>query len=155
MITIGAGGGTVTSPIVPPTETALSYTAGAGSCASGLSGAPSLKDVIIWYASGNLYTGDDNGRIYKITNAFTAPAVAYCISTGSNAVTDVNVDENVTWPARWHELCQHSDTRQHPQILLCELWCHCVYESLVPSFLPLTMASLTSPCQMETSTSST
>jgi hypothetical protein len=96
VITIGAGGGTVTSPIVPPTETVLSYTAGAGSCASGLSGAPSLKDVIIWYASGNLYTGDDNGRIYKITNAFTAPAVAYCISTGSNAVTDVNVDENVT-----------------------------------------------------------
>jgi hypothetical protein len=96
VITIGAGGGTVTSPIVPPTETALSYTAGAGSCASGLSGAPSLKDVAIWYRSSNLYTGDHNGRIYKITNAFTAPAVAYCISTGSNAVTDVNVDENVT-----------------------------------------------------------
>src|SRR6266849_3188852 len=96
VITIGAGGGTVAAPIVPPTETVLSDTAGAGSCASGLSGAPSLKDVAIWYSSGNLYTGDDNGRIYKITNAFTAPAVAYCISTGSNPITDVNVDENVT-----------------------------------------------------------
>src|SRR5713101_4131330 len=96
VITIGAGGGTVAAPIVPPTETVLSYTAGAGSCASGLSGAPSLKDVAIWYSSGNLYTGDDNGRIYKITNAFTTPAVAYCISTGSNPITDVNVDENVT-----------------------------------------------------------
>ena len=96
VITIGTGGGTVTAPITPPTETILSYTAGGGTCASGLSGAPSLKDVAIWYASGNLYTGDDNGRIYKITNAFTAPAVAYCISTGSDPVTDVNVDENVT-----------------------------------------------------------
>ena len=96
VITIGTGGGTVAAPITPPTETILSYTAGGGTCASGLSGAPSLKDVAIWYASGNLYTGDDNGRIYKITNAFTAPAVAYCISTGSDAVTDVNVDENVT-----------------------------------------------------------
>ena len=96
VITIGAGGGTVTAPITPPTETVLSYTAGGGTCASGLSGAPSLKDVVIWYASGNLYAGDDNGRIYKITNAFTAPAVAYCISTGSNPVTDVNVNENVT-----------------------------------------------------------
>lgn len=96
LITIGAGGGTVAAPIVPPTETVFSYTAGSGACASGLSGAPSLKDVAIWYRSGNLYTGDDNGRIYKITNAFTAPAVAYCISTGSGAVTDVNVDENVT-----------------------------------------------------------
>src|SRR5216684_296519 len=95
VITIGTGGGTVAAPIVPPTETVLSYTAGAGSCASGLSGAPSLKDVAIWYSSGNLYTGDDNGRIYKITNAFTAPAVAYCIGTGS-PITDVNVDENVT-----------------------------------------------------------
>ena len=95
VITIGAGGGTVAAPIVPPTETVLSYTAGAGSCASGLSGAPSLKDFAIWYSSGNLYTGDDNGRIYKITNAFTAPAVAYCIGTGS-PITDVNVDENVT-----------------------------------------------------------
>src|SRR6266851_3453326 len=96
VITIGAGGGTVAAPIVPPTETVLSYTAGSGACASGLSGAPSLKDMAIWYASGNLYTGDDNGRIYKITNAFTTPAVAYCISTGSNPITDVNVDENVT-----------------------------------------------------------
>jgi len=96
VITIGAGGGTVAAPITPPTETVLSYTAGGGTCASGLSGAPSLKDVVIWYASGNLYAGDDNGRIYKITNAFTAPAVAYCISTGSNPVTDVNVNENVT-----------------------------------------------------------
>lgn len=96
VITIGTGGGTVTAPIVPPTEIVLSYTAGSGSCASGLSGAPSLKDVAIWYRSGNLYTGDDNGRIYKITNVFTAPAVAYCASTGSNAITDVNVDENVT-----------------------------------------------------------
>ena len=96
VITIGAGGGTVAAPITPPTETVLSYTAGGGTCASGLSGAPSFKDVVIWYASGNLYAGDDNGRIYKITNAFTAPAVAYCISTGSNPVTDVNVNENVT-----------------------------------------------------------
>ncbi len=96
VITIGAGGGTVAAPITPPTETVLSYTAGAGSCASGLSGATSLKDVVIWYTSGNLYTGDDNGRIYKITNAFTSPAVAYCISTGSNPITDVNVNENVT-----------------------------------------------------------
>src|SRR6266852_46932 len=95
VITIGAGGGTVAAPIVPPTETVLSYTAGAGSCASGLSGAPSLRDFAIWYKSGNVYTGDDNGRIYKITNAFTAPAVAYCIGTGS-PITDVNVDENVT-----------------------------------------------------------
>ena len=96
VITIGTGGGTVAAPIIPPTETVLSYTAGAGSCASGLSGAPSLKDVAIWYLSGNLYTGDDKGRIYKITNAFTNPAVAYCVSTGSNPITDVNVDENVT-----------------------------------------------------------
>ena len=96
LITIGAGGGTVTAPIVPPTETVLSYTAGGGTCASGLSGAPSLMDVAIWYRSGNLYTGDDNGRTYKIANAFTTPAVAYCISTGSNPITDVNVDENVT-----------------------------------------------------------
>jgi len=96
VITIGTGGGTVAAPITPPQETVLSYTAGSGTCASGLSGAPSLKDVALWYSSGNLYTGDDNGRIYKITNAFTTPAVAYCISTGSNAVTDVNVDENVT-----------------------------------------------------------
>ncbi len=96
VITIGTGGGTVAAPITPPTETVLGYTAGGGTCASSLSGAPSLKDVIIWYASGNLYTGDDNGRIYKITNAFTAPAVAYCISTGSDPVTDVNADENVT-----------------------------------------------------------
>ena len=96
VITIGTGGGTVAAPITPPTETVLSYTAGGGTCASGLSGAPSLKDIVIWYRSGDLYTGDDNGRIYKITNAFTAPAVAYCISTGSNAITDVNVDENVT-----------------------------------------------------------
>ncbi len=96
VITIGTGGGTVAAPIVPPTETVLSYTAGSGACASGLSGSPSLKDVAIWYRSGNLYTGDDKGRIYKITNAFTAPAVAYCISTGSNPITDVNVDENVT-----------------------------------------------------------
>jgi len=96
VITIGAGGGTVAAPITPPTETVLGYTTGGGTCASGLSGAPSLKDVAIWYTSGNLYTGDDNGRIYKITNAFTAPAVAYCISTGSNPITDVNVDENVT-----------------------------------------------------------
>jgi hypothetical protein len=96
VITIGAGGGTVAAPIAPPTETVLSYTEGGGTCASSLSGAPSLKDVAIWYASDNLYTGDDNGRIYKITNAFTAPAVAYCISTGSDPITDVNVDENVT-----------------------------------------------------------
>jgi len=96
VITIGAGGGSVAAPITPPTETVLSYTAGAGSCASALSGAPSLRDVAIWYGSSNLYTGDDQGRIYKITNAFTAPAVAYCASTGSNAVTDVNVDENVS-----------------------------------------------------------
>ena len=96
LITIGAGGGTVAAPITPPTETVLSYTAGGGTCASGLSGAPRLKDIVIWYRSGNLYTGDDNGRIYKITNAFTAPAVAYCISTGSNPITDVNVDEDVT-----------------------------------------------------------
>jgi hypothetical protein len=95
VITIGTGGGKVTDPIVPPTETVLNYTAGSGACASGLSGAPRLKDMAIWYTSGNLYTGDDNGRIYKITNAFTTPAVAYCISTGSNPVTDVNVDENV------------------------------------------------------------
>ncbi len=96
VITIGTGGGTVAAPITPPTETVLGYTAGGGTCASGLSGAPSLKDIAIWYKSGNLYTGDDNGRIYKITNAFTAPAVAYCISTGSDPITDVNVDENVT-----------------------------------------------------------
>jgi hypothetical protein len=96
VVTIGAGGGTVAAPITPPTETILSYTAGGGICASGLSGAPSLMDVAIWYASGNLYAGDDNGRIYKITNAFTAPAIAYCISTGSDPITDVNVDENVT-----------------------------------------------------------
>lgn len=96
VITIGTGGGTVAAPITPPTETVLSYTTGGNTCGSGLSGAPSLKDIAIWYQSGNLYTGDDNGRIYKITNAFTTPAVAYCISTGSNAITDVNIDENVT-----------------------------------------------------------
>jgi hypothetical protein len=96
LITIGAGGGTVAAPIIPPTETVLSYTAGGGTCASNLSGAPSLKDIVIWYRSGNLYTGDDKGRIYKITNAFTNPAVAYCKSTGSSAITDVTVDENVT-----------------------------------------------------------
>jgi hypothetical protein len=96
VITIGTGGGTVAAPITPPTETVLSYTAGGGTCASGLSGAPSLNDIIIWSASGNLYAGDEKGRVYKITNIFTAPAVAYCISTGSNAITDVNADENVT-----------------------------------------------------------
>jgi hypothetical protein len=96
LITIGTGGGRLTAPITPPTETVLSYTAGGGPCASGLSGAVSLKDIAIWYGSGDLYTGDDNGRIYKITNAFTAPAVAYCTDTGGNPITDVNVDENVT-----------------------------------------------------------
>src|ERR1700687_39552 len=64
LITIGAGGGTVAAPITPPTETVLSYTAGGGTCAPNLSGAPSLKDLAIWYLSGNLYTGDDNGRVY-------------------------------------------------------------------------------------------
>ena len=96
LITIGTGGGTVAAPISPPTETVLSYTAGRGACASGLSGAPSLKDIVIWSTSGNLYAGDENGRIYKITNAFTAPAVAYCTGAGSNAISDVNTDENVT-----------------------------------------------------------
>ena len=59
LITIGTGGGTVAAPITPPTETILSYTAGGGPCASGLSGAPSLKDVAIWYSSADLYTGDE------------------------------------------------------------------------------------------------
>jgi hypothetical protein len=95
VITISAGGGTVTSSIVPPTETALSHTAGAGSCASGLSGAP-LKDVAIWYRSGNLCTGGHRDAFTRSPTLFTAPAVAYCISTGSKAVTDVNVDENAT-----------------------------------------------------------
>jgi hypothetical protein len=95
LITIGAGGGTVAAPITPPTETVLSYTAGGGTCAPSLSGAPSLKDLVVWYLSGNLYTGDDNGRVYKITKAFTVPAVAYCTDTGGDPVTDVNVGENV------------------------------------------------------------
>ena len=96
LITIGTGGGTVAAPITPPTETVLSYTAGGGSCSSHLSGAPSLKDIVIWQQSSNLYTGDDNGRIYKITSAFTTPAIAYCVTTGGNAITDVIADENVT-----------------------------------------------------------
>jgi hypothetical protein len=96
LITLGAGGGTVTAPATPPVETVLSFTGGGASCAASLSGSPSLKDVTIWYASGNAYTGDDQGRIYKISNGFSAPAIAYCSSTGSAPVTDVNADEGIT-----------------------------------------------------------
>jgi hypothetical protein len=98
VITLGTGGGTVGAPITPPTETVLSYTAGGGSCGGNLSGASSLKDIDIWYQSGNLYAGDDGGRIYKITNAFTTPAVSYCASIGggTSAITDIFADENVT-----------------------------------------------------------
>jgi hypothetical protein len=155
VITIGTGGGTVTAPIVPPTETVLSYTAGGGTCASGFSGAPSLKDVLIWYASGNLYTGDDNGRIYKITNAFTAPAVAYCISTGSDPVTDVNVDENVTGqPAgtNYANIVTLGNTLKSYSANAGATAFTSRWSTVVSS---LTMASLTSPYQMETSTSST
>jgi hypothetical protein len=99
LITIGSGGGTIASAITPATDTVLSFTAGNGgaSCGSSLTSATNLQDLSIWYATNDAYAGDDNGRIYKITNVFSSPAVAYCSTAGSssNPVTDIDIDEGI------------------------------------------------------------
>lgn len=89
VLTWVSGQGTVGTPATPGSGgsaiTSLDYTSLSSAGCTASTAADSNSSPFIDYKNNVAYVGADNGKLYRIKNAFTTPAVDYCITVTANA----------------------------------------------------------------------